>query len=61
MKNNNQVVKLTTNLPGRRPRTQVNTGTLYEPTALAVDAAGDLFIGDYPNLLGLECHASSKS
>jgi sugar lactone lactonase YvrE len=49
---NNQVVKVTTNLPGASTQTQVNTGTLFAPAAVAVDANGDLFIGDYPNIFG---------
>jgi hypothetical protein len=36
-------------------QTQVATEgyTLAGPTALALDQDGDLFIGDYPNILGI--------
>ena len=52
--NNNQVVKVTTNLPGASTQTPVLSGQFSQPSALAVDANGDLFVGDYPNfdLLG---------
>jgi sugar lactone lactonase YvrE len=53
--NNNRVLQLTTNLPGASTQTQVATTgyTLAGPTALAADENGDLFIGDYPNILGI--------
>jgi sugar lactone lactonase YvrE len=38
------------NLPGNSASAVVNTGTLYFPQGIGVDAAGDLFIGDNPNL-----------
>jgi sugar lactone lactonase YvrE len=53
--NNNRIIGLTTNLPGTSTqRTVLNTTffaggkeyTLSSPQALAVDAAGDLYIGD---------------
>jgi sugar lactone lactonase YvrE len=52
--NNDQVVALIPNLPGASAQSTVNTGAyvLSLPQALAVDAAGDLFIGDAP-LLGI--------
>jgi sugar lactone lactonase YvrE len=66
--NHNQVVQLATNLPAASTSTQVSTGGygLAGPSALAVDAAGDLFIGDYPNLFGvgvpriIECLATNE-
>jgi sugar lactone lactonase YvrE len=47
---NNQIVMLNPNLPGNLSSAVVPTGTLYLPQGLAVDAAGDLFIGDFQNL-----------
>src|SRR3984885_3744711 len=47
---NNQIVMLNPNLPGNLSSAVVPTGTLNLPQGLAVDAAGDLFIGDFPNL-----------
>jgi sugar lactone lactonase YvrE len=47
---NNQIVMLTPNLPGNSASAVVSTGRLYSPQGLAVDAAGDLFIGDNPTL-----------
>ena len=47
---NNQIVMLTPNLPGNSGSAVVTTGRLYAPQGLAVDAAGDLFIGDNPSL-----------
>ncbi len=47
---NNQIVMLTPNLPGTSGSAAVTTGRLYSPQGLAVDAAGDLFIGDNPSL-----------
>lgn len=48
---NNRVVQLITNLPAASTQTRVSTTgfTLQGPTAVAVDAAGDLFIGDELN------------
>jgi sugar lactone lactonase YvrE len=45
---NNRVVQLITNLPAASTQTRVPTTgfTLQGPTAVAVDAEGDLFIGD---------------
>jgi NHL repeat len=65
--NNNRVLQLITNLPAASTQTQVATTgyTLAGPSALAVDDVGDLFIGDYPNILGLgvtriiECRATN--
>jgi hypothetical protein len=53
--NNNRVLQLITNLPAVSTQTQVATTgyTLAGPTALAVDENGDLFIGDYPSILGI--------
>jgi sugar lactone lactonase YvrE len=53
--NNNRVLQLITSLPGASTQTQVATTgyTLAGPTALAVDDNGDLFIGDYPSVLGI--------
>jgi sugar lactone lactonase YvrE len=47
---NNRVVQLITNLPAASTQTRVPTTgfTLQGPTAVAVDAEGDLFIGDEP-------------
>ena len=47
--NNNRVVALITNLPGTSTQSTVNAGTLTSPQALAVDARGDLYIGDRPS------------
>ena len=47
---NNQIVMLTPNLPGNSASAVVTTGKLYAPQGLAVDAAGDLFIGDNPSV-----------
>jgi sugar lactone lactonase YvrE len=51
---NNQIVEITTNLPGASTQTAVNTSSLRTalagPSAVAVDAAGNLYIGDTPNL-----------
>ena len=47
---NNQIVMLTPHLPGTSGSAVVATGKLYSPQGLAVDAAGDLFIGDNPTL-----------
>ncbi len=46
---NDRIVKLIPNLPGNSTSAVVNTGKLSSPEGLAVDAAGDLFIGDTPN------------
>lgn len=45
---NNQIVKLTPNLPGTSNPVAVPMGKLYSPQGIAVDAAGDLFVGDNP-------------
>jgi sugar lactone lactonase YvrE len=59
--NNNQILGLETNLPGNSTQqpvlhTTFNLGgkesTLVSPQALAVDAAGDLYIGDTPTTGG---------
>src|SRR6202789_331713 len=47
---NNQIVMLTPNLPGTSGSAPLTIGRLFSPQGLAVDAAGDLFIGDNPNL-----------
>jgi sugar lactone lactonase YvrE len=49
---NNQIVKFTPNLPGASNQSKVSTPgyTLNSPQGLAVDAAGDLYIGDTPKL-----------
>ena len=46
---NNQIVMLTPNLPGNSASAVVPGLRLTAPQGLAVDAAGDLFIGDNPN------------
>jgi sugar lactone lactonase YvrE len=46
---NNQIVMLTPNLPKNSASAVVPTGKLSSPQGIAVDAAGDLFIGDNPN------------
>src|ERR1700689_2621765 len=52
--NNGRVVQLPTNLPGASAQTTVSTNQygLNGPTAVAVDANGDLFIADILNLFG---------
>jgi sugar lactone lactonase YvrE len=52
--NNQQVLQLTTNLPGASTQTKVSTNQyrLNGPTAVAVDANGDLFIADIFNFAG---------
>jgi sugar lactone lactonase YvrE len=45
---NNQIVMLTPHLPGTSGLAPLTIGKLYSPQGLAVDAAGDLFIGDNP-------------
>ncbi len=45
---NNQIVMLTPHLPGTSGSAPLTIGKLYSPQGLAVDAAGDLFIGDNP-------------
>ena len=49
---NNRVVQLITNLPAASTQTKVPTTgfALKGPTAVAVDAQGDLFIGDEPSI-----------
>ena len=49
---NSRIVALTPNLPGQSAPTTVNTGAykLNAPQGLAVDASGDLYIGDAPKL-----------
>ena len=47
---NSQIVMLTPNLPGNSASAVVTTGRLYSPQGIAVDAAGDLFIGDNPTV-----------
>jgi sugar lactone lactonase YvrE len=51
---NNLIYALTTNLPALGTNATVNTGTfvLVSPQALALDANGDLFIGDSPTTGG---------
>ncbi|HXP11234.1 MAG TPA: hypothetical protein VN828_22215 [Acidobacteriaceae bacterium] len=51
---NNRILQATPGLPGQVNFTQVNTGHtgLLFPEGLAVDASGDLFIGDSPNVFG---------
>ena len=48
--NNNRIVALSNLLPGIGVNTTVSTGTfvLSGPQALALDATGDLFVGDTP-------------
>jgi sugar lactone lactonase YvrE len=52
---NNRILQATPGLPGQVNFTQVNTGsvTLSFPDGIAVDASGDLYIGDMPNLFGV--------
>jgi sugar lactone lactonase YvrE len=52
---NNRILQATPGLPGQVNFTQVNTGavTLAFPEGIAVDASGDLYICDTPNLFGL--------
>ncbi|HXP11586.1 MAG TPA: hypothetical protein VN828_23975, partial [Acidobacteriaceae bacterium] len=49
---NNQIVEMVTNLPGASSQTAVNTSSLRPalaaPSAVAVDTAGNLYIGDTP-------------
>jgi NHL repeat len=45
---NNQIVMITPNLPGTSNPVAVPMGKLYSPQGIAVDAAGDLFVGDNP-------------
>src|SRR5271156_6773791 len=51
---NNRVLQATPGLPGQVNFTQVNTGsvTLFFPEGITVDASGDLYIGDTPNVFG---------
>src|SRR5580658_9381399 len=51
---NNRILQATPGLPGQVNFTQVNTGsvTLSFPEGIAVDASGDLYICDTPNLFG---------
>ncbi|MGC2402774.1 MAG: hypothetical protein WA510_23480 [Acidobacteriaceae bacterium] len=50
---NNKIVEITTNLPGASTQTTVNTSSLKtgltSPQAVAVDAAGSLYISDLPS------------
>ena len=51
---NNRILQATPGLPGQVNFTQVNTGsvTLSFPEGITVDASGDLYICDTPNLFG---------
>lgn len=53
--NNNRVLPLVYYLPSASTKTQVATTgyTLAGPTGVVVDQNGGLFIGDYPNILGI--------
>jgi sugar lactone lactonase YvrE len=52
---NNRILQATPGLPGQVNFTPVNTGSvnLAFPEGIAVDASGDLYICDSPNLFGL--------
>jgi sugar lactone lactonase YvrE len=50
---NQRVVQLNTHLPGASTQTTVTAGDLFGPTAVAVDANGDLFIADIFNFFGV--------
>jgi sugar lactone lactonase YvrE len=52
---NNRILQATPGLPGQVNFTQVNTGSvnLAFPEGIAVDASGDLYICDTPNVFGL--------
>jgi sugar lactone lactonase YvrE len=51
---NNRILQASPGLPGQVNFTQVNTGhtALFFPEGIAVDASGDLYIGDSPNVFG---------